>query len=190
MARSRRTPASSPRTRRGNGLPDGITFDVGPEFLTEVACVPDQLDCQLRFSVMGSQQPQQLVEDGILACASLVLQPGVAAGEEITVRFGDASAKDRLGARIPLSFSNQSFVVGDCCIADCNDDRRIDSEDAVSIVLELADGDGSSFSDTLGRVPFAGRSCCDANLDLRVDIADAVSTILGTGTLTCPKGTL
>lgn len=161
-----------------DGIPDAIDIHLPATFTGITFFDLGDTDGELDFLLFANDPTTTTFSDGPLAtltlaahCTSGSIAPisaPVLFSADPAPSFGDTDAQAVVGASDDGSIEVFSGIRGDC-----NADSMVSAPDITACQLEVFDGDGSFWADTLDAVPFLGSPVgCDANADTLVDAGD------------------
>lgn len=163
-----------------DGVLDSININVPDEFTTTVSFNPDQTDAEidvviadlsLPFSVLGAGDVVDI--DFSVDCPesqnTSLLESMVSFSAANPPSFSDLSANEVEGAFQDGIVRVWASVVGDCNASGTAD---LTATDLASLVLEIADDDGTNFIDAPEFDNFGSPQGCDANSNEQINVAD------------------
>lgn len=164
----------------GDGVLDSININVPDEFTTTVSFDPDQTDAEidvviadlsLPFSVLGAGDVVDI--DFSVDCPesqnTSLLESMVSFSAANPPSFSDLSANEVEGTFQDGIVRVWASVVGDCNASGTAD---LTATDLASLVLEIADDDGTNFIDAPESDNFGSPQGCDANSNEQINVAD------------------
>lgn len=159
-----------------DGIPDAISFLVGPAFETAVYVDLSDGDGEIDI-VIFDFPPDQTLPDGDLVAITLttLCQPPVGSSILAPVVFSADPAPsfgDTLGQDVPGTWDSGSVEIFGGLRGDCNGDGFLSAGDLSACGLELFDADGSFWLDVPGSTFVGDPVGCDANADTLVDAGD------------------
>jgi len=163
-----------------DGVLDSININVPDEFTTTVSFDPDQTDAEidvviadlsLPFSVLGAGDVVDI--DFSVDCPesqnTSLLESMVSFSAANPPSFSDLSANEVEGTFQDGIVRVWASVVGDCNASGTAD---LTATDLASLVLEIADDDGTNFIDAPESDNFGSPQGCDANSNEQINVAD------------------
>ncbi len=160
-----------------DGVPDAVDFPLGASFSSIVFFDLGDADGELDFVLFANDPTTTTFPDGTLATITLTATcsgPGDSITAPVTFSsypapsFGDPDAQAVVGTSVGGSVEVLASQHGDC-----NFDSMVSSPDLTAGQLEIFDGDGDFWTDTLNAIPFRGSPVgCDANDDTLIDAGD------------------